>query len=172
MTKGLQMRAGLYCCLILLAGCHAGHRTGVNSRKDIDEIKAGYANWKHAFEAKDLNGVMAVYAPEVVAYDLVPPLQFDGADDYRKDYAALFAQFSGPLKVSVPRIHIEQSGNVAFAFGLERLRGTTSDGKPVDMWVRFSDGWERRNGQWVIAHEHVSVPVDIATGKARLDLTP
>jgi ketosteroid isomerase-like protein len=40
------------------------------------------------------------------------------------------------------------------------------------MWLRFTDGWKRSNGRWVVAHEHVSVPVDLATGKARLDLTP
>ena len=169
----MRARCQLLCsCFVLLAGCHVGHRSGTNSRKDVDEIKARYASWKHAFEAKDLNGVMAVYAPEVVAYDLVPPLQFAGADDYRKDYATLFAQFSGPLKVSMPRVHIEQSGNVAFAFGLERLRATSSDGKPVDMWIRFTDGWEHRNGEWLITHEHVSVPVDMTSGKARVDLTP
>jgi ketosteroid isomerase-like protein len=162
----------LYSCFALLGACHIGHHTSTNARKDVDEIKAGYAGWKKAFEAKDLNGVMALYAPEVVAYDLVPPLQYDGADDYRKDYANLFAQFNGPIKVSIPRIHIEQSGTVAFAFGLERVRGTTADGKPIDMWMRFTDGWERRNGEWLIAHEHVSVPVDVATGKVRLDLTP
>lgn len=169
------MRTGpmvLCASLLLLAGCGFGHHTTTNSRKDVDQIKAKYADWKRAFEARDLNGVMALYAPDVVAYDVVPPLQFDGANEYRKDYSSVFAQFKGPLKVTVPNIHIEQSGDVAFAFGLERLRGTLTDGTPVDMWVRFSDGWKRRNGQWRVEQEHVSVPADLATGKARLDLTP
>jgi ketosteroid isomerase-like protein len=99
-------------------------------------------------------------------------LQFYGADAYRKDYASFLSQFKGPVRVNDPNIHIEQSGNIAFAFGLERLRGTTTDGRPVDLWVRFTDGWQRRNGQWLVVHEHVSVPVDLATGKAKLDLTP
>ena len=158
--------------LLLLGGCHLGRHTTINARKDVDAIKARYAQWKHAFEGRDVNGIMAIYAPDVVAYDVVPPLQFVGADDYRKDYSTLFGQFKGPLKITIPRVHIEQSGNIAFAFGFERLRATTAKGENVDMWLRFSDGWEHRNGQWVIAHEHVSVPVDLATGKARLDLTP
>lgn len=170
----MRPNSGILCVslLLLLGGCHLGHHTTTNARKDVDAIKARYAQWKRAFEARDVNGVMALYAPDVVAYDAVPPLQFIGADDYRKDYATAFARFSEPPKISIPRIHIEQSGNIAFAFGLERLRATTTAGKAVDIWVRFTDGWERRNGQWVIAHEHVSVPVDMATGKARLDLTP
>lgn len=158
--------------LLLLGGCRFSHHATSNSRKEVDEIKAQYAAWQRAFEGRDLNGVMAIYAPDVVAFDVVPPLQFDGADAYRKDYASVFSGFKGPLRMSIPDVHIEQSGNVAFAFGLERLRGTTTDGAAVDMWVRFSDGWKREKGHWLVVNEHVSVPVDLATGKARLDLTP
>lgn len=157
--------------LILLVGCHADHQS-MNSRKEVDAIKARYREWKHAFEARDVKAVMAIYAPDVVAYDLVPPLQLIGSDAYRQDYSNFFAEFKGPIRVSYQNIDVEQSGDIAFAFGLERLRGTLAGGKPVDMWIRFSDGWRRQNGQWSVAHEHVSVPVDMATGKARSDLTP
>jgi ketosteroid isomerase-like protein len=169
----MRPRDKLLCAaLLLLAGCRFGHHTQNNSRKDVDAIKAKYALWKRAFEARDLNGVMAIYAPDVVAYDVAPPLELAGTDAYRKQYSDLFGQFNGQLKVTYGNIHVEQSGDTAYAFGLERLRGTTARGKPVDMWIRFSDGWKRNNGQWFVEHEHVSVPVDLATGKARLDLTP
>jgi ketosteroid isomerase-like protein len=158
--------------LLLLTGCRFGHHAASNSRRDIDEIKAAYSAWQHAFATRDLNGIMAIYAPDVVAYDLVPPLQFVGADAYRKDYETFLSQFKGPVKSTIPNIHIDQTGDTAFAFGLERIRGTLADGTAVDLWVRFTDGWKRKDGHWVVAHEHVSVPVDVATGKARLDLTP
>jgi ketosteroid isomerase-like protein len=164
-------RKFLCASLLSLASCQA-HQPSTNSRPQVDAIKARYTAWKHAFEMRDLDGIMAIYAPDVDAYDVVPPLQFYGADAYRKDYASFLSQFKGPVRVNDPNIHIEQSGNIAFAFGLERLRGTTTDGRPVDLWVRFTDGWQRRNGQWLVVHEHVSVPVDLATGKAKLDLTP
>ena len=165
-------RLVLWTFALLLGGCHAGHQHGINSRKDVDAIKARYSDWERAFAAKDVNGVMALYAPDVIAYDIVPPLQFVGAGDYRKDYATFFGAFKGPLKITDPSMHVEQSGAVAFAFGLERLRGTTTNGTRVDMWVRFTDGWKLENGRWLVAHEHVSVPVDLTSGKARLDLTP
>jgi ketosteroid isomerase-like protein len=157
--------------LVLLVGCRA-HQASSNARKDVDAIKARYSAWKDAFEARDLNGIMAIYSPDVLAYDAVPPLQFSGADAYRKDYETFLAQFEGPVRVTIPHVHVEQSGLVAYAFGLERMRGTMTNGRPVDIWLRFTDGWKRENGRWLIEHEHVSVPVDMATGKARLDLTP
>jgi ketosteroid isomerase-like protein len=33
------------------------------------------------------------------------------------------------------------------------------------MTVRVTDGYKKVNGQWLIAHEHVSIPVDLATMK-------
>src|ERR1700751_2837767 len=102
--------------LVLLAGCHA-HQPSSNARKDVDAIKAKYSAWKHAFEARDLAGIMAIYSPDVLAYDAVPPLQFSGADAYRKDYQAFLGQFKGPVRVTIPHVHVEQSGAVAYAFG-------------------------------------------------------
>lgn len=157
--------------LVLLAGCHA-HQPSSNARKDVDAIKARYSAWKDAFAARDLNGIMAIYSPDVLAYDADPPLQLSGAAAYRKDYETFLAQFEGPVRVTIPHVHVEQSGLVAYAFGLERLRGTMTNRKRIDIWLRFTDGWKRENGVWLIEHEHVSVPVDMATGQARLDLTP
>ena len=157
--------------LVLLAGCHA-HQASSNARKDVDAIKTKYSAWKNAFDARDLNGIMAIYSPDVLAYDAVPPLPLSGAAAYRKDYETFLAHFDGPVRVTIPHVHVEQSGLVAYAFGLERLRGTMTNRRPVDIWIRFTDGWKRENGVWLIEHEHVSVPVDMATGKARLDLTP
>lgn len=164
--------AALCAVLLLLGACRLSNHQTINSRKDVDEIKARYADWERAFAARDVNAVMNLYARDVVAYDIVAPLQFVGAEDYRKDYATFFGAFKGPLKVSNPNIHVEQSGAIAFAFGLERVRGTMTNGTRVDMWVRFTDGWKRENGRWLVVHEHVSVPVDLESGKARLDLTP
>ena len=157
--------------LVLLAGCHA-HQASSNARKDVDAIKAKYSAWKDAFQARNLNGIMAIYSPDILAFDAIGPLQLSGTAAYRKDYETFLARFEGPVRVTIPHVHVEQSGLVAYAFGLERLRGTATNGKVVDIWLRFTDGWKRENGQWFIEHEHVSVPVDMATGKAHLDLTP
>ena len=157
--------------LAMVAGCQA-HQASSNARKDVDAIKSRYSAWRQAFGARDLNGIMAIYSPDILAYDANPPLQLSGSAGYRKDYETFLAKFEGPLRVTIPHVHVEQSGPVAYAFGLERLRGTATNGKAVDIWLRFTDGWKRKNGQWLIEHEHVSVPVDLASGKARLDLTP
>ncbi len=159
-------------CLILLAGCFK--QPPADDHQSAQQVEALLGRWAHAFEAKDLNGVMAIYAPgnAVTAYDLVPPLQYKGADAYRKDYADFFAQTEGPLEVEIRDSHVEASGDLAIAYGLERISGTLKGGQRLDTWVRYTSGFKRIAGKWQDIHDHVSVPADLSAGKALLDLKP
>jgi ketosteroid isomerase-like protein len=38
--------------------------------------------------------------------------------------------------------------------------------------VRVTDGYRKIAGKWLIALEHISVPVDLKTGKASLSAKP
>ncbi len=128
--------------------------------------------WAKAFRGHDLDGIMALYAPEVVAYDVVPPLQFSGREAYRKDYAEFLAQYDGPIDVEIRELRILVDGNLAYAAGLERIGGVLKDGQRSDVWVRFTSIFRRRGGRWLDIHDHVSVPADFGSGKAVLDLKP
>jgi ketosteroid isomerase-like protein len=156
---------------LLISGC-SKEKPRDRSAESVQQIRQLFDTWAKAFEAKNVDGVMAMYAPNVTAFDIVPPLQFRGADAYRKDYSEFFGQFSGPLHVEAPNMQIEVSGDTAFAYGLERLTGKTTNGAPVDMWLRYTEGLKRIDGQWRVVHEHISVPADMATGKAVMDLKP
>ena len=154
---------------LLVSGCFKERDRSIDSAKEIHQL---LDQWAKAFEAKDVDGVMAMYAPGVTAFDIVPPLQFRGAGAYRKDYSEFFSQFSGPIRVETPDMQIEVSGDAGFAYGLERIAGKTTNGAPVDIWLRYTEGLKRIDGNWRVVHEHISVPVDMNTGKARMDLKP
>jgi ketosteroid isomerase-like protein len=158
---------------LLVTGCFK-EQPKDHSAESAQQIQALFDRWAKAFEAKDVDGVMAIYAPgaALTAYDIVPPLQFKGADSYRKDYRDFFSQFDGPIHVQVSDDHIVAGSDTALAYGLERLTGKLTNGTPVDMWLRYTEGLRLIDGQWRVVHEHISVPVDMATGKARMDLKP
>lgn len=160
--------------LVLLAGCAKQPPAPDPSITGSREIGALFERWQKSFEAKDVDGVMSMYAPgaTLTAYDIVPPLQYKGADAYRADYKQLFDGFDGPLHVEMRDTHIEAGSDVAFAYGLERFTGKLKSGSPFDTWMRYTEGLKRIGGQWKVVHEHISVPVDMATGKAQLDLKP
>lgn len=55
---------------------------------------------------------------------------------------------------------------------LIRTSGTLTGGRDVGYWVRTSDHFRRSDDGWVITHEHVSLPVDMASGRVVTDLLP
>ena len=85
---------------------------------------------------------------------------------------AVAPAFAGPLQMDLPDMHIEAGSDIAFVYGVERMRGKLTNGTPVDLWLRYTEGLKRIDGQWRVVHEHISVPVDLNTGKAVLDLKP
>ncbi len=58
-----------------------------NSKQDNEaQIRKLIDEWATAFRAKEIDRIMSCYAPEIVAFDVVPPLQYKGADEYRQDW--------------------------------------------------------------------------------------
>jgi ketosteroid isomerase-like protein len=55
---------------------------------------------------------------------------------------------------------------------LQRVSGTLKGGQKMAFWLRVTQIYRKSGGQWRVVHEHVSVPTNLETGKAALDLTP
>jgi ketosteroid isomerase-like protein len=63
-------------------------------------------------------------------------------------------------------------GHVAFAHSLNRLSGTLKNGNRSGFWVRATFCCRKIDGNWLVAHDHVSVPLDLECGRAFLNLEP
>ena len=111
--------------------------------------------WVKAFKANDINGVMALYAPDAVGY-------FPGmaAASGEKDIRAAFEGMMGANNVQDARIfdrHSKSSGNISVGWGrFELTLVPKAGGAPVVMKGRFTDVAERRNGKWMYVVDHAS----------------
>jgi uncharacterized protein (TIGR02246 family) len=145
-----------------------------SGNKNEAAIRNVYDRWAKAFGAHDIAGIMAVYAPgdALVAYDVVPPLEYNGYDAYKKDYEEFLAMFDGPFTVEFREMRVYAGADVGFVHTLERISGKMKDGKPLDMWIRATSGLRKINGKWLIVHDHISVPANFDTGKAEMGLKP
>lgn len=135
----------------------------------IRELIDGFVK---AIRGKDINGAMSVFAPEVVSFDLGPPLQHGGGEMFVERWQDLFDSYQNPIDYEVRDLSITAGDDVAFSHSLNRVSGTMKNGKKSDRWLRWTACYCKRNGKWLIVHEHVSVPVDLGDGKAMLDLKP
>jgi ketosteroid isomerase-like protein len=125
-----------------------------------------------AIRAKDIDGVMSMYASNVVSFDLDPPLRYAGADRKRRAWQDLFAAFTGTIAYEVRDLNVTTHGDLAFVHSLNHVHGTLAGGHIVDMWLRWTACFQRIDGVWLIVHDHVSVPADLEHGRAVLNLTP
>ena len=83
-----------------------------------------------------------------------------------------FASFQGPISYETLDMNITAGDDVAFAHGLCHVSATKTDGRQLDMWWRSTVCFRKIDGNWMISHEHNSVPFDPKSGEASLDLKP
>jgi uncharacterized protein (TIGR02246 family) len=137
------------------------------------QIRQLIDRWAEALRAKDVSAVMSHYATDIVAFDLAPPLQYRGADVYRKNWEAWFPTFRGPIGYEIRDLNIAASDDVAFCHSFNRITGTRTDDEKTDVWVRATVCCRKIDGKWKIVHEHQSVPFYMdGSFRAAVDLMP
>lgn len=122
--------------------------------------------------AKDLAGVMTAYDPKLVAFDIVPPLRYVGAESFVKPWQELFGTFDGPIGYETRDLTIAAANDVAFSHSLNWLHGTLKTGEKTDLWLRFTACYRKVDGRWRMVHLHASVPAELKEGKAMTSLKP
>ena len=143
-----------------------------HQKNDSATLKSLLADRIKLLHDKNIEGVMSMYAPEVVSFDIVPPLRYVGADAFRKVWAEVFSSFQGPIGYEMHDLNITVGDDVAFAYSLNHISGTLNAGLKTDLWLRWTACFRKINGKWLIVHHQNSVPVDLQHGKAELGLKP
>ncbi len=143
-----------------------------NKKNDEAAIQKLIDNGIRAVREKNIEGVMSLYAREVVTFDIVPPLQYLGADALRKLWEQVFSVYQGPIDYEVHDLNITVGDDVAFTHSLNRIGGAMNNGQKTDLWLRWTACLRKINDRWLIVHHHNSVPAELQTGKAALDLKP
>lgn len=136
------------------------------------EIGALLDDWAQAVRVKDLDAIMARYAPEIVGFDAIAQLQFKGAQAYREHWQACLEMCPGAMIFEIHELSVAAGDDIAFSHFLVRCGGTGDDGKEQSGWTRATVCWRRMDGRWKVVHEHFSAPFDMASGKALLELQP
>ncbi len=140
----------------------------------VAAIKVLEANFVAAVNAKDAAKIMANYehSPSLVVFDLIPPRQYTGWEAYKKDWEGVLSGCKSAPKMEMTELSIDTGAKYGFGHNIQHFSCAGTNGAPMDMTFRVTDGYKKLHGKWLIAHEHVSVPVDLATGKPDLNSRP
>jgi ketosteroid isomerase-like protein len=164
------MNSGIFVLILFLimgTQSYSSAQPAVNASEDQAAIRALEDRFVVAFNAGDIDAIMKNYVPgkSLVIFDVVPRKGYHGAEAYREDWVDFFSHFNGTPKIAITDLGITTGGDAGFGHSLQHVTGTDKQGHPVDRWVRVTDGYRKIGGKWLIALEHVSVPVDPVTGR-------
>jgi uncharacterized protein (TIGR02246 family) len=165
----MQRRTMVAAMVLCMLGATAGvvpAKAQASSAADKAAIQTLYKQFNDAFNKKDADAVMTVYAPDVFVFDVVPPRQYAGWDAYKKDWQDVFATMPGAVTNTVSDLDITVVGPVAYTHYMNDGTMTDKDGKQVHMVVRATDVLRKKDGKWLIVEEHNSFPVDMTNGQA------
>jgi ketosteroid isomerase-like protein len=121
-------------------------------------IRARIDSLAEAIRNKNLDQVMWHYASDVVVYDLLPPLDVRGIGKYRRNFEKWFATMAGRIHYEMLDVTISADDTHSFVHCLSHVTGARTGGGRADYWVRVTSGWRKVDGQWLITHEHISMP--------------
>jgi uncharacterized protein (TIGR02246 family) len=160
---------GWFVGALLVTALFSGLALRVDAQSaDEKAVRAMYESYNQAFRGKDINRILALYVQNesLVVFDAVPPRQYAGVRAFRKDYEEFFAIFPGPNSSRFDDLRVTTAGTLGYAHSIGTFNLTDKAGKHVTWVFRLTDVFRKINGKWLIVHEHVSWPVDPATGKA------
>jgi len=134
-------------------------------RQQVDKIVKG-------IRGKDPKALEQVYAADVVSFDIEPPLQHVGVAAKLKNWTNVFTLFR-EVSYEVRDLTLTVGTDVAYGHCFGRLSGTLSNGTATSgTWVRVTFGFRKIDDDWLIAHDQISVPIDMLSGKGVADLEP
>ena len=121
------------------------------------QIRNLIESWGEAVRNADMVGVLANHSEDVIMFDVPPPFQSKGINDYKKTWE-LFFNFQGKGGTfNFDEMEIAAGDSVGFCHTILTCGGKD---KSQQFKVQLSVGVKKVNGKWIITHEHHSVPAE------------
>lgn len=161
------MRKSIFIVLALVLTAGSSGLAARAASDDSAAITALYKQFGVAFEHKDLNGIMSLYVPgsSLFVYDVGPPREHRGWNDYREDWKQLFAGFKDNPTFELVDFGMTIDGDIAYTHNVQRITVNLGGKTRSTLVVRVTDVLRNINGKWLIVQEHVSIPVNLDTMK-------
>jgi ketosteroid isomerase-like protein len=117
------------------------------------QIREVVEKWAKAVRGKDVDGAIAHHTRDILMFDVPMPLQARGLDEYKKTWELFFASNrGGPGSFDVMELQITASETAGYCHAIVKI---------FESRVRLTMGLRKEAGQWLIAHEHHSYPIEL-----------
>jgi len=125
---------------------------------DEASIRELIEEWAGAVRGKNIKGILANHSPDILMFDLPAPLESKGIDSYQRTWDLFFSWSDDPVVFDFNEMNITAGHDVAFVTALMRCSGTEKNGERIKLDFRLTIGLRKIDGQWIVTHEHHSIP--------------
>src|ERR1700736_4687425 len=96
---------------------------------------------------------------DLVFYD-VTPFSYHGWKEYIPGVHKALLDNAAEVKLTAGKdLKVTRRGNVAWTLVPMHFYEKTKDGKVMEAELRYTGIWEKRGSNWLLVHEHLSVPM-------------
>jgi ketosteroid isomerase-like protein len=124
------------------------------------EVRKIVEDWASAVRRRDIAAIRRNHSADILMFDVPPPFQSRGIDAYEQTWDLFFSWARDPAVFDIKEMHVTAGEDVAFVTAAMRCAGREASGRDVEIDFRLTIGVRKIDGQWVIVHEHHSVPAD------------
>ncbi|MHB8208767.1 YybH family protein [Mucilaginibacter sp.] len=127
-----------------------------------------------AIRNKDIAGATANYKADVILFDVVGPLQHQGAVSVKQRLKEWFSTLKAdePISFETVNLTVSADNDIAFSYGINHINALLKNDGKLNMYWRETLCWQKVEERWQIVLAHSSVPFDANTGMASTGLKP
>src|SRR5262249_32800215 len=121
-------------------------------------IKALLEAWADAVRRHDLPAILAHHDPDILMFDLPPPVQCKGIEPYKETWDLFFRYHKPGAAFDIEELTVTAGADVAFAAAIMRCVSSNNPADKDGFLFRLTVGLRKVGGEWRITHEHHSEP--------------
>lgn len=129
-----------------------------NRSSDEAAIRDLVESWARAVRGKDLPGVLRYHSADMLMFDVPPPFQLKGIEEYEKSWGLFFSWAHDPVVFDINEMNITAGSDVGFVTATMQCSGREASGEDIELDFRLTIGLRKIGNQWIIVHEHHSIP--------------
>ena len=128
---------------------------------DEAQVRLLLQQWAAATRKGQRNDVLANHLPDVLIYDVLAPMKYEGAAVYRQSWDDWQPDTQGEGQFELQDLSVTVGGDVAFAHCFIKCGGALPNGKRFEDLVRATFCLRKESGSWKVAHQHNSKPIQL-----------
>lgn len=128
------------------------------------EVLAQIQLWDNAVIGSDALPLVAQCSKDMTMFDV--SCELNGAEQYKTEWQKFSPYFNPDMKIARRNAKLYASGHLAVLYCHSRVEHSAMKGKLRMPWCRTTLCLQKQNNDWRVVHQHISMPIDLITGKA------